>query len=114
MRLVERDVLLSKTGNIASSGVAGKMSGLQGFITTNTATGGTLTQAIIDSAIMSIYKAGGGGQLIAPISPEIALKIKNFYDYYNTTAVPLFTVPRTENTIGMVINNIVTRSETWH
>ena len=108
MRLVERTVLHSKDGNIAASGTAGKMSGLQGFITTNNTTGATLTQAIIDSAIMSIYKAGGGGQLIAPISPEIALKIKNFYDYYNTTAVPLFTVPRTENTIGMVINNIVT------
>jgi hypothetical protein len=108
MRLLERTVLHSVTGNIASSGVAGKMTGLPGFVTTNTATGASLTQAAIDSACMSIYKAGGGEQLIAPVAPEIMLKIKNFYDYYGTTAVPLFTVPRTETTLGMVINNIQT------
>jgi hypothetical protein len=108
MRLIERTVLHSFGGNIASSGVAGKMKGLPAFITTNTATGASLSQAAIDSACMSIYKAGGGSQLIAAVSPEIMLKVKNWYDYYGTTAVPLFTVPRTENTLGMSINNIVT------
>jgi len=107
MRLLERTVLHSKTGNIASAGVAGKMAGLNGFITTNTATGATLTQAILDSAMMSCYKGGSGGQMIAAVSPEIMLKIKNFVDYYGTTAVPVFTIPRTENTLGMTVNNIV-------
>ena len=107
-RLVERDLFYNRGGNIATSTVAGKMKGLQGLITTNTASGATLSQAIFDSAVMSVYKAGGSSQLIAACAPENMLKIKNFYDYYGTTAVPVFTVPRTENTLGMVIDNIRT------
>jgi len=108
MRLVERDLFYNVGGNVVSSGVAGKMKGLRALITTNTAAGTSLTQAMFDSAVMSIYKAGGSAQLIAPVAPENMLKVKNFYDYYGTTAVPLFTVPRTENTIGMVVDNIRT------
>jgi hypothetical protein len=108
MRLIERDLYYNVGGNIASAGVAGKMKGLKAMITTNTAAGTSLSQAAFDSAVMSIYKNGGGQQLIAACAPENMLKIKNFYDYYGTTAVPLFTVPRTENTIGMVIDNIRT------
>ena len=108
MRLIERDLYYNVGGNIAASGVAGKMKGLRAFITTNTATGASLSQAAFESAVMSIFKAGGSEQLIAPMAPENLLKVKNFYEYYGTTAVPLFNVPRTENTIGMVINNIQT------
>jgi len=53
--------------------------------------------------MMSCYKGGSGGQMIAAVSPEIMLKIKNFVDYYGTTAVPVFTIPRTENTLGMTV-----------
>jgi hypothetical protein len=108
MRLVERELFYNRSGNIASSGVAGKMKGLRALITTNVASGATLTQAMFDSAVMSIFKAGGSQQLIAPVAPENMLKIKNFYDYYGTTAVPLFTVAQSETTLGMVINNIRT------
>lgn len=108
MRLIDRDLFYNKGGNIATSSVAGKMKGLQAFVTTNVASGASLTQAKIESAVMSIYKAGGSDQLIAPVAPETFQKVKNFYEYYGTTAVPVFTVPRTEDTIGMVINNIQT------
>jgi frataxin-like iron-binding protein CyaY len=108
IRMVERDLFYNRSGNIATSTVAGKMKGLRALVTTNVASGASLTQAMFDSAVMSIYKAGGSSQLIAPVAPENMLKIKNFYDYYGTTAVPLFTVPQTETSIGMVIDNIRT------
>ena len=108
MRLVERDLFYNRGGNIATSTVAGKMKGLRAMVTTNVASGATLTQAMFDSAVMSIYKAGGSTQLIAPVAPENMLKIKNFYDYYGTTAVPLMNIPQTENSLGMVIDNIRT------
>jgi len=108
MRLIERDLFHNWGGNIASSGVAGKMKGLPAFITTNTFAGTSLTQAMIDSAVMSIYKSGGADQLIAACAPETMLKVKNWYDYYGASTTPVFNVPRTETTLGMTISNIQT------
>ena len=108
MRLIERHALIVKTGQIGSVSTPRAMKGLPGFITTNLVSGATLAQSQFETAVMSIYKAGGSAQLMAFVAPENKQKIKNWYDYGGTASTSVFRVDRTETTVGMDIENIVT------
>jgi len=108
MRLIERDALNVKTGQLGTSTTPRAFSGLQGFITTNVVSGAGLAQSQFETALMSIFKAGGAGQLMAFVAPENAQKIKNWYDYDGTASTSILRIDRSETTVGMEIKNIVT------
>lgn len=103
MRLIERHLYYNKAANAGSATTPRMMGGIQAFITGNKVAGTNLTQAMIESAVRLAYEDGGTGPWIAPVSPTIMSKIKNFYD-----ATTILRVDRTETTVGMNITQIET------
>lgn len=79
------------------------MAGYQGFITTNKVSGATLAKSQFDSAVKLIYNNGGSGRLVAVVSPTNMGKIIGFYD-----STAYLRVTRTETSVGMLTNQIVT------
>jgi len=103
MRLLERHFYYNKAGSLGSASAPRLMGGYQAFITTNLIDGSSLTQAKIETAVLACYNAGSNGPWIALCTPTNRQKIKNFYD------TSLFLrVDRTETTLGMNIDRIVT------
>ena len=74
------------------------------FITDNViSAGGTLTQPHFENAVKAAYEDGGYGPFLAFCSPDNMQTIKGFYD-----SSSYLRVERQENTVGMVIERIVT------
>jgi len=103
MRLIERSLIYNAEAATGSTTTPRIMAGIPAFITTNKASGASLTQAKIESAIMSAYNNGGGGPWLLIVNPATALAIKNFYD-----ATTVLRVDRTETTLGMNLTTIHT------
>lgn len=102
MRLIELSILNGyRTAGSATTPRA--MGGYRTFITSNTLSGASMTQATFENAIKLIYADGGSGKYTAICSPTNMQKIKNFYD-----SSSFLRVDRTETTVGMRINGIIT------
>ena len=102
MRLIELSILNGyRTAGSATTPRA--MGGYRTFITSNTLSGASVTQATFEDAIKLIYADGGSGKYTAICSPTNMQKIKNFYD-----SSSFLRVDRTETTVGMRINGIIT------
>ena len=109
MRLLERHFYYNAAVGAGSSTTPRVMGGYQAFITDNTLTGGTLTQANVEDAIQLAYEDGGSGPWIGLCAPENYQDIKNFYDTSS-----FLRIERTENTVGMVVTEIITPFGTVH
>lgn len=102
MRLIELSILNGyRTAGSATTPRA--MGGYRTFITSNTLSGASMTQATFENAIKLIYADGGSGKYTAICSPTNMQKIKNFYD-----SSSFLRVDRTETTVGMRIDGIIT------
>jgi len=103
MRLLERHFYYNAAGSAGSSTTPRTMTGVRGFITDNTLSGASLTQAKLEDAVELAYVDGGSGPWTAFVSPTNYQKIKNLYD-----SSAFLRIDRAENTLGMVIEKIVT------
>ncbi len=102
MRLVEKQMYLGarKAGSATTPRAFG---GLGTFVTDNTLDyGSAITQANLEDTMELAYNDGGSPS-IALCSPANMQVIKNIYD-----ATSFLRVERTEDTIGMVIQNVMT------
>ena len=84
MRLIER-TLQYGVRSAGSTTTPRMMGGYQEFITTNLASGASISVAslvpgIIEDAVELIYNAGGSGDFLAIVNPATYQKIKNAYD----------------------------------
>jgi hypothetical protein len=102
MRLVERQLHYGqrKAGSATEPRAFG---GYSTFVTTNLIAGTSLTQAMIENAVMSAYVAGGTGPWLAACAPGNVQKIKNFYD-----SSLFLAVMTDETTVGVVIDSVRT------
>jgi hypothetical protein len=102
MRLVERALFYGqrKAGSASTPRAFG---GYSTFITNNKVSGATLAQSQFEAAIQSSYEDGGSGPWLAVCAPANLTKVKNFYDSSN-----FLRVDRTESTLGMVIESVLT------
>lgn len=103
MRLLEKFFFHSTVAAAGSATTPRAMGGYQAFVSTNKVAGGTLAQSQFENAILSAYAAGGSGPWDAYCAPANLQKVKNFYDSSN-----YLRVDRTEETVGMVIESILT------
>jgi hypothetical protein len=103
MRLIERSLFYNAAAAAGSATTPRIMAGIPAFVTTNKASGASLTQAKIESAIMSAYNNGSGGPWLLIAAPSNALKIKNLYD-----SSTVLRIDRTETTLGMNLTAITT------
>ncbi len=102
MRLIERQLHYGqrKAGSATEPRAFG---GYSTFVTTNLIAGTSLTQAMIENAVMSAFTAGGVGPWLAACAPGNVQKIKNFYDS------SLFLAVMTDETkVGLVIDSVRT------
>lgn len=102
MRLIELSIL-NGTRLEGSATTPRAFGGYRTFITSNTLSGASMTQATFENAIKLIYQDGGSGKYTAICSPTNMQKVKNFYDTSS-----FLRVDRTETTVGMRINGIIT------
>lgn len=84
MRLIER-TLQYGVRSAGSTTTPRMMGGYQEFITTNLASGASISVAsavpgVIEDAVELIYNAGGSGDFLAIVNPATYQKIKNAYD----------------------------------
>jgi hypothetical protein len=103
MRRLDKWAHYSKAATAHASGVGGAFGGYQAFVTTNLLSGSTLAKSQFDNAVLSAYTAGGNGPFWAFCPPALKQKIVAFYDSTN-----YLRVDRTETTVGMDINKLVT------
>lgn len=103
MRLIELSILNNGSPEAGTATTPRAMGGYRSFITSNTLSGASMTQATFENAIKLIYADGGSGKYTAICSPTNMQKIKNFYD-----SSSFLRVDRTETTVGMRINGIIT------
>jgi hypothetical protein len=103
MRLLETHFFHNTAAKAGSATTARVMGGYQAFVTDNLISGSTLAQSQFENAVKAAYQDGGMGPWTAPCHPDNLQKIKNFYDASN-----FLRVDRTEQTVGMVIERILT------
>lgn len=103
MRLLERHFYTSTAASAGSATTPRVMGGYQAFVTDNKISGATLAQSQFENAVKAAYADGGSGPWIALLSPSNLQKVKNFYDSSN-----FLRVDRTEGTVGMVIERVLT------
>ncbi len=103
MRLLERHFYYSTVAKQGSATTPRQMGGYQAFVTDNKTSGASLTQTKFEDAVKLAYSDGGNGPWLAFCSPTNLQKIKNLYDSSN-----FLRVDRTETTMGMVIEKILT------
>jgi hypothetical protein len=103
MRLLELHFYNNSAAIAGSATTARVMGGYQAFVTDNLVSGSTLAQSQFENAVKAAYEDGGDGPFIAFLSPDNLQKVKNFYDSSN-----YLRVDRTEATVGMVIERILT------
>ena len=103
MRLLERHFFYNTVAKAGSVTTPRAMGGYQAFVTTNKVSGATLAQSQFENAVMSAYTAGSSGPWDAICAPTNLQKVKNFYDSSN-----FLRVDRTEDTVGVVIERILT------
>jgi uncharacterized protein DUF5309 len=102
-RLLERHFFYNTVAKAGSATTPRAMGGYQAFVTTNKVSGATLAQSQFENAVMSAYSAGGDGPWSAYCAPANLQKVKNLYDSSN-----FLRIDRTENTLGVVIERILT------
>jgi hypothetical protein len=103
MRLLERHFYYNTAAKAGSASAPRTMGGYQAFVTDNTLSGATLTQAKFENAVKLAYADGGNGPWKAFLSPTNLQIVKNFYD-----SSSFLRVDRTEKTVGMEIERILT------
>ena len=103
MRLLERHFFTNTVAKAGSATTPRVMGGYQAFVSTNKVSGATLAQSQFENAVMSAYTAGGSGPWQAYCAPTNLQKVKNFYDSSN-----FLRVDRTEDTVGVVIERVLT------
>lgn len=104
MRLVERSIQYGvRSGDAGSTSTPRAMGGYQTFITTNLASGQTISVAKIEDCLELAYNAGGSGEYLAIISPSMYQAVKNLYD---TSAFVRYAPEQTR--FGMMVDTIVT------
>jgi hypothetical protein len=105
LRKLERAVIRGKLSS-GSSTVARMMGGIDYWINSSggntVSAGGAVTQATFEDALEAAYLDGGKPR-VAFVSPANMQVIKNIYDRSN-----FLRVERTETTIGMTVNEVVT------
>jgi hypothetical protein len=102
-RLLEKHFFTNTVAKAGSATTPRAMGGYQAFVTANKVSGASLAQSQFENAVMSAYTAGGDGPWSAYCAPVNLQKVKNLYD-----ASTFLRVDRTENTLGMVIERILT------
>lgn len=102
-RLLEKHFYTSTVAASGSASTPRVMGGYQAYVTDNKLSGASLAQSQFENAVKSAYLDGGNGPWLAFCSPTNLQKVKNFYDASN-----FLRVDRTENTVGMVIESILT------
>lgn len=103
MRLIEKHFYNSTVSKAGTATTPRQMGGIQAFVTDNKISGATLAQSQFENAVKAAYSDGGDGPWIAGCSPDNLQKVKNFYDSSN-----FLRVDRTEGTVGMVIERVLT------
>lgn len=103
MRLLARHGYYNTTKAAGSGTTPRVMGGFRAFVVTNASSGQTLSQTKFENAVKSAYSAGSNGPWLAFCSPTNLQIIKGFYDNSN-----FLRVDRTETTLGMVIESILT------
>lgn len=103
MRLLEKHFYTSTVAGAGSATTPRVMGGYQAFVTDNKVSGATLAQSQFENAVKAAYSDGGSGPWVAFLSPTNLQKVKNFYDASN-----FLRVDRTESTVGMVIERVLT------
>lgn len=102
MRLIEKQMYIGAR-KAGSATTPRAMGGLSTFVTDNTLDyGSAITQANLEDALELAYNDGGSPS-IALVSPANMQVIKNLYD-----SSSFLRVERTEDTVGMVIQNVMT------
>lgn len=103
MRLLEKHFYTSTVAAAGSATTPRVMGGYQAFVTDNKVSGATLAQSQFENAVKAAYSDGGNGPWVAFLHPDNLQKVKNFYDASN-----FLRVDRTESTVGMVIERVLT------
>lgn len=103
MRLLEKHFYTSTVAAAGTASTPRVMGGYQAFVTDNKVSGATLAQSQFENAVKAAYSDGGSGPWTAYLSPTNLQKVKNFYDSSN-----FLRVDRTEATVGMVIERVLT------
>lgn len=103
MRLLEKHFYTATTSKAGSATTPRQMGGYQAFVTDNKLSGASLAQSQFENAVKASYSDGGSGPWIAGCHPDNLQKVKNFYDSSN-----FLRVDRTEGTVGMVIERVLT------
>jgi len=103
MRLLERHFYYNTVSKAGSATAPRVMGGYRAFVTDNTLSGASLTQAKFEDAVQKAYEDGGYGPWVGLCAPDNYQKIKNFYD-----TSTMLQVDRTETTVGMVITQVLT------
>jgi hypothetical protein len=103
MRLLEKHFYNSTVSKAGTATTPRQMGGYQAFVTDNKLSGGSLAQSQFENAVKAAYTDGGSGPWIAGCHPDNLQKVKNLYDSSN-----FLRVDRTEGTLGMVIERILT------
>ena len=107
MRLIERTLQYGKR-SAGSTTTPRMMGGYQEFITTNKATGASISVASaavgqIEDAVELAYNAGGSGDYLSIVNPAVYQKIKNAYD----SSAYVRYAPE-QNRFGTLVDTIVT------
>ena len=107
MRLIERTLQYGKR-SAGSTTTPRMMGGYQEFITTNLASGASISVAslvpgIIEDAVELIYNAGGSGDFLAIVNPATYQKIKNAYD-----SSSFVRYPPEQTQFGTLVDRIIT------
>lgn len=107
MRLIERTLQYGKR-SAGSTTTPRMMGGYQEFITTNKATGASISVSSaavgqIEDAVELAYNAGGSGDYMAIVNPAVYQKIKNAYD----SSAYVRYAPE-QNRFGTLVDTIVT------
>lgn len=103
MRLLEKHFYTSTVAAAGTASTPRVMGGYQAFVTDNKVSGASLAQSQFEDAVKAAYADGGSGPWLAFCSPTNLQKVKNLYDASN-----FLRVDRTENTLGMVIERVLT------
>jgi len=103
MRLMEKNFYYSTAAKAGSATTPRRMGGWKAFITDNLVSGASLSQAAFENAVKAAYDDGGSGPWLAFCSSTNLQKVKNFYDQSS-----FLRIDRTEDTVGMVIEAVLT------
>jgi len=96
MRQMEKHLLFSATRHSGSASMGRVMGGLPAFITSNSASGATLSKADFEDAVQLAWADGGMGPWFAPVTADNLQKIFGFYENSN-----YLRIDRTETEVGM-------------